>query len=146
MNSALPSISSLQFLLLLQGLFLRLFLVSGYITASFCCFETGTSYEHPGISDREPQGCKDRNFITQPADDQAALASCRMEPGLGGQTRSISIVLVPDREEKGPAMRVPASPRTRGCFPAALPLPGCAIPSKLINPLCLSSFQRESLC
>lgn len=146
MNSALPSIPSLQFLLLLQGLFLRLFLVLGYITASFCCFETGTGCEHPGISDRKPQGCKDGNFITQPADDQAALASCWMESGLGEQTRSISAVLVPDGEKKHPAMRAPASPGTGGCFPAALLLPGCAIPSKLINPLCFISFQRESLC
>lgn len=55
-------------------------------------------------------------------------------------------MLVPNGEEEDPAMRDPASPGTGGCFPASLPLPGCAIPSKLINPLCFSAFQRESLC
>lgn len=89
---------------------------------------------------------KDGNFITRPADDQAVIASWQMEPGLGEQTRSISIMLVPDDEEEGPATRAPASPGAGGCFPAALPLPGCAIPSKLINLLCFSSFQREGLC
>jgi len=142
----IPYIPSLQFLLLLQGLFLELLLVLGYITASFCCFETGTGCEHPGISDCEPQGRTDGNLIAQPADDQAALLSCWMDPGLGEQTRSVSIVLVRDGEEEGPAARAPSSPGIRGCFTAALPLPGCATPSKLINPVCFSSFQRGCLC
>lgn len=39
--------------MLLQELFLTLFLVPGYITASICCFETGSGCKHPGISNRE---------------------------------------------------------------------------------------------
>lgn len=40
----------------------------------------------------------DGNFITGPADDQAALVSCWMEPGLGEQTRRIWILSVLPQE------------------------------------------------
>lgn len=43
-------------------------------------------------------GAEDGNFITGPADDQAALVSCWMEPGLGEQTRRIWIPSVLPRE------------------------------------------------
>lgn len=43
--------------------------------------------------------------------------------------------MLSSREEEHPATRAGASLGTRECFLTPLPLPGCAIPSKLINPL-----------